>query len=65
MAAVDSIAKPLTADGYELLAATDTATDTAAGYAAWSEGRIKRAIWLWRSAARWSQYARKARGGAR
>lgn len=57
MTAVDDIAKPLTAEEYDALATADTA----AGYVAWSNGRLKRAIWLWQSAARWTQYARKMR----
>jgi len=60
MAASASTAGPLTAVEYELLAREDTA----AGEAAWNEGRIKTAVSRWLSAARWSQYAAKARGGA-
>lgn len=59
MAAPAFATEPLTADEYELLAATETA----AGWAAWDEGRIKTAVRLWLSAARWSQYAGKARRG--
>ncbi|QOR55808.1 MAG: hypothetical protein YHS30scaffold324_40 [Catenulispora phage 69_17] len=33
-------------------------TETAEGYRAWNNGRIKAATSLWLSAARWSQYAR-------
>jgi hypothetical protein len=32
--------------------------ETAEGYRAWNDGQIHRAVKLWRSAARWSQYAR-------
>ena len=44
---------------YELLADRDTA----AGDAAWNDGDYRRATALWMSAARWSQFARAARGG--
>jgi hypothetical protein len=38
--------------------------ETAEGYRAWNDGQIHRAVKLWKSAARWSQYARDAKGGA-
>lgn len=59
MAAPAFATEPPTARAYELLAATETA----AGWAAWNEGRIKTVVARWLSAARWEQYADKARRG--
>ena len=51
----------LTPFEYELLADRDTV----AGDAAWRDGNYRLATARWVSAARWSQFARDARGGAR
>lgn len=56
MAAPVSTTEPLMDWEYELLAAADTAE----GDAAWRDGDYRRAIALWLSAARWSQYANAA-----
>lgn len=60
MAAQTATTAPLTPFEYELLADRDTV----AGDAAWNDGNYRRATTLWLSAARWCQYAHKARGGA-
>lgn len=41
-----------------LLYETYADIETAEGYRAWGDGNYSRAVKLWRSAARWSQYAR-------
>jgi hypothetical protein len=41
-----------------LLYETYADIETTEGYRAWNDGHIHRAVKLWKSAARWSQYAR-------
>jgi len=54
MTAIDTTTVQTSALLYESYAAIETAE----GYRAWNNGRIKAATALWLSAARWSQYAR-------
>lgn len=58
MAAIVSTTAPLMAWEYELLAMSDTV----AGEVAWNNGNYPRAIAMWKSAARWVQFARALMG---
>ena len=62
MTATETTADVLTAeDKYKVYATVETAE----GYEAWNAGDYHRATKLWRSAARWTQFAAKAaEGGA-
>jgi len=62
VSAIETSADALTAeDKYKTYAKVETAE----GYEAWNAGDYHRATKLWRSAARWSQFAEQAsEGGA-